>query len=64
MIKLIASDMDGTLIRSDHKISEKIARLLKQRNKKGSSLSLLRGEAMKTRSHKCKLQGSSVIIWS
>ncbi|MFN6735152.1 Cof-type HAD-IIB family hydrolase [Enterococcus gallinarum] len=45
MIKLIASDMDGTLIRSDHKISEKNRAAIKAAQQKGIEFIITTGRS-------------------
>lgn len=45
MIKLIASDMDGTLVSSNHKISEADARAVKKAQEKGIEFIITTGRS-------------------
>ena len=42
MIKIIASDMDGTLLNSDHKISDENLKAIREAQEKGIHLITLR----------------------
>ncbi|WP_079509187.1 Cof-type HAD-IIB family hydrolase [Mesobacillus jeotgali] len=62
-IKLIALDMDGTLLNGQHEVSEKNRRAIKEAEKKGLAVVLSTGRSLKTaRDYVLSLELSSYLV--